>query len=63
MGEGFKSGDGMNTPAALPTAFRVSWHDQSGRYRSVTYNNLRRASHWFKKLRRAGFRAVLLPLS
>lgn len=49
--------------SALPTAFRVSWHDQSGRYRSVTYNSLRRASHWFKKLRRAGFRAVLLPLS
>lgn len=49
--------------SALPTAFRVSWHDQSGRYRSVTYNNLRRASKWFTKLRRAGFTAYLLPLS
>jgi len=53
----------MQDSTLLPTTFRVSWHDQSGRYRSVTYNSLRRASHWFKKLRRAGFRAYLLPLS
>lgn len=52
----------MTTSALLPTSFRVSWHDQSGRYRSVTYNNLRRASHWFKKLRRAGFPVAIKPL-
>lgn len=52
----------MNDSAMLPTAFRVSWHDASGRYRSVTYNSLRRASHWFKKLRKAGFRVGMKPL-